>query len=87
MFERVQEGLKVVEEEWIDISRGDHAGDVVGEDGLVTGGISSEAPIRAYLEEWKRLMAKPIPTTVRRSRIEALKFAGARPARSAGDAA
>ncbi|MCW5718137.1 MAG: Rieske 2Fe-2S domain-containing protein [Bauldia sp.] len=87
MFERVQEGLKVVEEEWVDISRGDHAGDVVGEDGLVTGGISSEAPIRAYLEEWKRLMSKPIPTTVRRSRIEAAKFAGARPARAAGGVA
>lgn len=83
MFERVQEGLKVVEEEWIDISRGDHAGDTVDAHGLVTGDIASEAPIRAYLEEWKRLMGKPIPTTVRRSRIEAAKFAADRPRRRA----
>ena len=74
MFERVQEGLATEEEEWVDISRGDHAGDVVDEHGLATGGIASEAPIRAYLAEWKRLMAEPIPTTVRRSRIEAAKF-------------
>lgn len=74
MFARVQEGLQVVEEEWIDISRGHGAGDQVDDHGLVTGDIATEAPIRAYLEEWKRLMAKPIPTTVRRSRIEAAKF-------------
>lgn len=86
MFERVQEGLQVVEEEWIDISRGDHAGDSVDEHGLVTGDIATEAPIRAYLEEWKRLMSKPIPTTVRRSRIEAAKFAADRPRRRAGAA-
>jgi hypothetical protein len=74
MFERVQEGLAVEEEEWIDISRGAGAGDEVGEDGLVTGSVASEAPIRAYLAEWKRLMARPIPTTIRRARIEESKF-------------
>jgi len=74
MFERVQEGLAVEEEEWIDISRGSGAGDVVGEDGLVTGTVASEAPMRAYLAEWKRLMAKPIPTTVRRARLEESRF-------------
>jgi hypothetical protein len=44
-----------------------------GHEGPV-GDIASEAPIRAYLAEWKRLMACPVPTTVRRSRIEAAKF-------------
>lgn len=74
MFERVQEGLAVEEEEWIDISRGAGAGDIPGEDGLVTGTVASEAPMRAYLAEWKRLMARPIPTTVRRARIEQSRF-------------
>ncbi|AJE46866.1 aromatic ring-hydroxylating oxygenase subunit alpha [Celeribacter indicus] len=74
MFERVQEGLRVDEEEWIDISRGTGAGDVTGEDGLVTGTVASEAPMRAYLAEWKRLMSKPVPTTVRRARIEESRF-------------
>lgn len=75
MFERVQEGLAVVEEEWIDISRGDNAGDQIDANGRVVGDIASEAPIRGYLQAWKKLMAKPIPTKVRRSRIEAAKFA------------
>lgn len=74
MFERVQEGLRVDEEEWIDISRGSGAGDVVGEDGLVTGTVASEAPMRGYLAEWKRLMSKPIPTKVRRARLEDSRF-------------
>ncbi|MEM9754934.1 MAG: aromatic ring-hydroxylating dioxygenase subunit alpha [Pseudomonadota bacterium] len=74
MFERVQEGLAVEEEEWIDISRGDGAGDVVGADGLVTGTVASEAPMRAYIAEWKRLMSHPIPTTIRRARIEESRF-------------
>ena len=74
MFERVQEGLLVEEEEWIDISRGTLAGDEVDEGGLVTGNVATEAPIRGYLAEWKRLMAKPIPTTIRRARIEESKF-------------
>lgn len=74
MFERVQEGLRVDEEEWIDISRGAGAGDVVDDDGLVTGTVASEAPMRAYLAEWKRLMSKPIPTTVRRARLEDSRF-------------
>ncbi len=84
MFERVQEGLATVEEEWIDISRGHHAGDVEDEHGDVVGGIATEAPIRAYLAEWKRLMAKPTPTTVRRSRIEAAKFKTRQSRRAAG---
>lgn len=74
MFERVQEGLAIEEEEWIDMSRGRHAGDTIDEHGLATGNVASEAPIRAYLAEWKRLMAHPIPTTVRRARIEGSRF-------------
>ncbi|MCB1487336.1 MAG: Rieske 2Fe-2S domain-containing protein [Bauldia sp.] len=88
MFERVQEGLQTIEEEWVDISRGDHAGDVIDEHGYALGDIASEAPIRAYLAEWKRLMAEPTPTTVRRSRIEAAKFMNKgrrRQAAAAGD--
>lgn len=77
MFERVQEGLGIEEEEWIDMSRGDHAGDEIDEHGYAVGGIASEAPIRAYLAEWKRLMAVPVPTTVRRARIEESKFMNA----------
>ncbi|MBU2867271.1 aromatic ring-hydroxylating oxygenase subunit alpha [Pacificibacter marinus] len=74
MFERVQEGLQTIEEEWVDVSRGDDAGDVVDEYGLATGDLASEAPIRHYMQEWKRIMAKPIPTTIRRARIEDSKF-------------
>jgi len=74
MFERVQEGLDIEEEEWVDMSRGHHAGDEIDEHGLATGNVASEAPIRAYLAEWKRLMSKPIPTTVRRARIEESRF-------------
>lgn len=86
MFERVQEGLSIQEEEWIDMSRGHHAGDEIDEHGYATGGIASEAPIRAYLAEWKRLMAHPVPTTVRRARIEESKFMAAqrRKAEAAG---
>ncbi|MEM1287673.1 MAG: aromatic ring-hydroxylating dioxygenase subunit alpha [Pseudomonadota bacterium] len=77
MFERVQTGLAVEEEEWIDISRGAHAGDTLDDDGYVLGSVATEAPIRGYLSEWKRLMAKPIPTTIRRARIEESKFMAA----------
>jgi phenylpropionate dioxygenase-like ring-hydroxylating dioxygenase large terminal subunit len=87
MFERVQEGLAVPEEEWIDISRGAGAGDVMDEAGRVTGSVATEAPIRGYLAEWKRLMARPVPTTVRRARIERHRFmetVRAREARKSG---
>lgn len=83
MFERVQLGLGVEEEEWIDMSRGHGAGDEVDAHGFVTGGIATEAPIRAYLEEWVRLMGKPVPTTVRRARIEDSKFMAAQRQRAA----
>jgi phenylpropionate dioxygenase-like ring-hydroxylating dioxygenase large terminal subunit len=57
MFERIQDGLSIPEVPWIDTSRGLGAtSDVVGPDGLVTGPITSEAPQRAYLAEWRRLI-------------------------------
>ncbi len=83
MFERVQDGLAVPEEEWIDISRGAGAGDQVDAAGRVTGSVATEAPIRGYLAEWKRLMAHPVPTTVRRARIERHRFMEAMRAREA----
>ena len=43
---------------WIDISRGFGApSDTTGPDGLPTGPITSEAPQRAYLAEYRRLLA------------------------------
>ncbi|MDY7099883.1 MAG: aromatic ring-hydroxylating dioxygenase subunit alpha [Actinomycetota bacterium] len=57
MFERVQAGLSIPEVPWIDTSRGLGApSDTVGDDGLLTGPITSEAPQRAYLAEWLTLM-------------------------------
>lgn len=57
MFERIQDGLSIPEVPWIDISRGLGApSDTVGDDGLPTGPITSEAPQRAYLAEYRRLL-------------------------------
>ncbi|MEN9262043.1 MAG: Rieske 2Fe-2S domain-containing protein [Thermostichus sp. HHBFW_bins_43] len=69
IFERIQEGLGIPEEEWLDISRGEQAGDRQDDRGRVTGSIASEAPIRAYWQEWKRLMRDPIPLRVRRAGV------------------
>jgi len=87
MFERVQEGLETIEEEWVDISRGDDAGDIVDEYGLATTNLASEGPIRHYLAEWKHIMAKPIPTTIRRARIEDSKFMKAQKLKAEASAA
>jgi phenylpropionate dioxygenase-like ring-hydroxylating dioxygenase large terminal subunit len=65
MYERIQEGLAIPEEEWVDISRG--TADVTGPDGITTSDIASEAPIRGYLKEWERLMNHPQATEARRS--------------------
>ena len=60
MFERVQLGLGVPEMEWVDVSRGVHGDcDWIDGDGLLTGPITSEAPMRGYLREYRRLMADP----------------------------
>ena len=58
MFERIQDGLSIPEVPWINMSRGLGApNDVTGSDGLPTGPITSEAPQRAYLAEYRRLLA------------------------------
>ena len=58
MFERIQDGLSIPEVPWIDMSRGlGSPGDRTGPDGLPTGPITSEAPQRAYLAEYRRLLA------------------------------
>ncbi|MFS8803336.1 aromatic ring-hydroxylating dioxygenase subunit alpha [Synechococcus sp. R55.6] len=67
IFERIQEGLEIPEEEWLDISRGHQAGDQLDPWGNIVGSIATEAPIRAYWQEWKRLMREPIPLRVRRA--------------------
>lgn len=65
MFERVQDGLSIPEVPWIDISRGlGAASDTVGADGLATGPITSEAPQRAYLAEYRRLIEPHIREAV-----------------------
>ncbi|BAN00914.1 aromatic ring-hydroxylating oxygenase subunit alpha [Ilumatobacter coccineus] len=68
MFERVQRGLLVPEMEWIDTSRGHDAGCewIDPDDGLLTGPITSEAPMRGYHAEYLRLMTDRSPrVTVR----------------------
>ena len=64
MFERIQEGLGIVEDEWIDTSRGQGL-EVEASDGLI-GDIATEAPIRGYLAEWTRLMTTATPLAARR---------------------
>lgn len=61
MFERIQDGLaNVPEMAWIDTSRGLGAvSDVIADDGLTTAPITSEAPQRAYLTEYRRLLRDP----------------------------
>jgi phenylpropionate dioxygenase-like ring-hydroxylating dioxygenase large terminal subunit len=66
MFERVQDGLsRAPEVEWVDVSRGLGAGcDHLDAEGRPTGPITSEAPTRGYLREYRRLMGAgdgPVP--------------------------
>lgn len=67
MFERIQQGLQIPESEWIDTSRG-AALDTDDPDtvGVVLGDLSTEAPIRGYLNEWTRLMCAADPLTAQR---------------------
>ncbi len=62
-FEECQRGLSnTPEDEWVDISRHFETGkDVAGEDGLITGPVTSEVHMRNYYAQWKRLM-KAQPT-------------------------
>lgn len=63
MFERVQRGLSIPEMEWIDVSRG--LPDEPGDDGVVAGSITSEAPQRGYLAHYAKLMSAPEATRAR----------------------
>lgn len=62
-FEECHRGLLASpEDEWVDISRHFETGkDVVEEDGIVTGPVTSELHMRNYFAQWKRLM-KAEPT-------------------------
>ena len=64
MCERIQAGLAIPEDEWIDTSRGQGL-DVELPDGMV-GDVATEAPVRGYLQEWLRLMTDQRPLEARR---------------------
>jgi phenylpropionate dioxygenase-like ring-hydroxylating dioxygenase large terminal subunit len=66
MFERVQQGLAIPEMEWLDVSRGlGSPRDHLDPDGNATGPISSEAPQRGYLAEYRRLLSTAGATRAR----------------------
>jgi phenylpropionate dioxygenase-like ring-hydroxylating dioxygenase large terminal subunit len=66
MFERVQEGLRIPEMEWIDVSRGLVDGrDAFDEEGVVTGPITSEAPQRGYLRRYVEMLTSEAAIRVR----------------------
>jgi hypothetical protein len=49
--------MQIPELEWIDVSRGLGTDrEQVGADGVVTGPVTDEHHIRAYMDEWRRLM-------------------------------
>ncbi|MBS1887638.1 MAG: Rieske 2Fe-2S domain-containing protein [Actinobacteria bacterium] len=56
-FDRVGDGLKAVEEDWLVMSRGLHR-EQPGENGTVVGRASDEVPQRAFYRQWRRLMAE-----------------------------
>jgi len=62
-FEECQRGLaNCPEDEWVDISRHYETGkDIVGDDGVLTGPVTSDLHMRNYYGQWKRLM-KAAPT-------------------------
>ena len=56
-FERQQLGLSIPEIEWIDTSRGLEVDrSWADQRGIRTTPVTDDAPLRAYHEEWKRLM-------------------------------
>jgi hypothetical protein len=60
MWERTQRGLEIGEIEWLDVSRGvglppDRERDG---DGVATIPVSWETPLRGYLTEWQKLLAR-----------------------------
>lgn len=54
-FERVGDGLRAVENEWLVMSRGLHR-ERPGENGIVIGHSSDEVPQRAFYRQWRRTM-------------------------------
>ena len=56
-FEEAQRGMQIPEIEWIDVSRGLGTDrETMDDDGVVSGPVTDEHHIRAYFEEWRRLM-------------------------------
>jgi phenylpropionate dioxygenase-like ring-hydroxylating dioxygenase large terminal subunit len=56
-FDRVTDGMRATEEDWILLSRGMHR-EVPGEDGTLIGHAADEVPQRAFYRRWKALMAE-----------------------------
>jgi hypothetical protein len=56
-FDRVTDGMRATEEDWILLSRGMHR-EVPGENGTVIGHAADEVPQRAFYRRWKALMAE-----------------------------
>jgi phenylpropionate dioxygenase-like ring-hydroxylating dioxygenase large terminal subunit len=64
-FEGCQQGLAIPELEWLDISRHLHTGrERFDARGVVTGPVSDDLHLRAYYQEWKRLMSAELNLTV-----------------------
>ncbi len=67
-FEEAQRGMQIPEMEWIDVSRGlGTSRDSVASDGVVTGPVTDEHHIRAYMAEWRRLMTTDLRLVANRS--------------------
>jgi phenylpropionate dioxygenase-like ring-hydroxylating dioxygenase large terminal subunit len=67
-FEQIQEGLKVVEDDWIYMHRGLGIPDRFTKDerGVITGPATDEVFMREYTKEWKRLMKADPKLTLHR---------------------
>ncbi|TRV18438.1 MAG: aromatic ring-hydroxylating dioxygenase subunit alpha [Microcystis wesenbergii Mw_MB_S_20031200_S109D] len=72
-FEECHRGIAISpEDEWIDISRHVETGkDVLNEDGLMVGPVTSELHMRAYYAQWKQLMKANPTLSVNKSKVEA----------------
>lgn len=72
-FEECHRGIAISpEDEWIDISRHVETGkDVINEDGLTVGPVTSELHMRAYYAQWKQLMKANPTLSVNKSKVEA----------------
>ena len=71
-FEECQRGLlNGPEDEWVDISRHYETGkDIIGEDGILTGPVTSDLHMRNYYGQWKRLMKFDPNLRVNKGRVE-----------------